>query len=116
MSTGQDKEFRDFVLDQLRGMSDLRCRSMFGGFGLYQGEHFFGILYDARLFLKVDDASRGDFESRGMGPFVASETQTLRSYYETPAEVIESPETLTRWAERAVDAQRNTKRKPRRST
>ncbi len=45
--------FKDYVLDQLSGLPDLCCRAMFGGFGLYQGTLFFGIIHTGRLYLKV---------------------------------------------------------------
>ena len=32
---GKEDSFRDFVLDQLHALGDIRCRAMFGGYGLY---------------------------------------------------------------------------------
>lgn len=37
--------FKDFVLDQLADLRGLRCRAMFGGYGLYRGNTFFGIIH-----------------------------------------------------------------------
>src|SRR5207302_1728335 len=36
--------FKEFVLDQLGALPELRSRAMFGGHGLYQADCFFGIL------------------------------------------------------------------------
>jgi len=41
--------FRDFVLDQLRELPDLTQQAMFGEYGLYQRETFFGIIHKGRL-------------------------------------------------------------------
>ena len=100
---GQD-EFRDFVLDQLRDLGPVTYRAMFGGHGLYHGGVFFACLYRSQLFLKTDDQMRGKFESRGMGPFRPRPGQTLRSYYEVPAEVLEDAAELAGWARQAVNA------------
>ena len=98
-----DSEFVDFVRDQLRGLEgDLESRRMFGGHGLYQAGVFFAILMDGRLYLKTSDATRGRFVSRGMQPFRPSERQTLKTYYEVPPDVLESPAELVKWCRTAV--------------
>lgn len=45
--------FKDFVLDQLADLRGVTARSMFGGYGLYQGGTFFGIIHKDRLYFKV---------------------------------------------------------------
>ena len=100
-----DDSFKDYVLDQLRGLDEVRARAMFGGFGLYYGEVFFGIVADGRLYFKTDDESRGEYERCGMEPFRASEKQTLWTYYEVPVDVLEDDEALTLWALRACQSQ-----------
>jgi len=64
-----DDSFKDFVLDQLSTLPDVRAKAMFGAHGIYSGEHFFGILDEGRLFFKTDAHSQADYTSRGMGPF-----------------------------------------------
>lgn len=101
-----DDSFKDFVLDQLSGLSGLRAKAMFGGHGLYQEDRFFGILMDGRLYFKTDDESRKAYLERGMAPFVyekARRTMAMR-YYEVAAEVLENREELIAWASRAVQA------------
>jgi TfoX/Sxy family transcriptional regulator of competence genes len=39
-----DDSFKEFVLDQLSALRDLRAKAMFGAHGIYSGETFFGIL------------------------------------------------------------------------
>jgi DNA transformation protein and related proteins len=98
----RDDSFRDFILDQLAGLDGVRCRSMFGGYGLYQGETFFGILHQDRLYFKTDDSTRPEYQRRGMQPFQPNDRQTLKSYYEVPAEVVENREELAAWARKAI--------------
>lgn len=43
----------DFVLDQLSGVEDITCKSMFGEYGLYSGGKFFGMVCDNKLFIKT---------------------------------------------------------------
>lgn len=100
----KDGSFREFVLDQLAGAGPVRCRAMFGGHGLYNGDVFFGIIHDGRLYLKTDGRTRPAFEERGMRPFRPGPKQTLRNYYEVPPEVLESRPLLTDWARAAAPA------------
>jgi DNA transformation protein len=98
--------FKDYVLDQLRDLRGVACRAMFGGFGLYQGEIFFGIIHDGRLYLKTDATSRRAYIAYGMKAFRPNGKQTLRTYYEVPVEILDDPEALTEWAETAAQRQR----------
>ena len=96
--------FREFALDQLAGVSDLRAKSMFGGVGLYSGEHFFGILAADVLYLKADDAIRDEFVKAGGQPFMPYPGRAASSmtYYSVPIEVLESAPDVVRWATRAI--------------
>ncbi len=94
--------FRDFVLDQLHSLEEMSCRSMFGGYGLYLGEAFFGIIHEGRLYFKTDEATRAKYRDGGSGPFAPSKTQVLKTYYEVPAEIVEDDELLAFWAREAA--------------
>jgi DNA transformation protein len=99
-----DDSFKEFVLDQLGALPDVRAKAMFGANGLYQGEHFFAILDEGRLFFKTDAASEKDFTARGMGPFTyVSKGKTLTmGYHEVPPEILENAPELVQWARRAI--------------
>ena len=97
------RAFRQFVLDQLEGLEDVVARSMFGGVGLYSHGAFFGIIAGDVLYLKVDDATRGRYESRGMKPFKPYPHRSgTMQYYAVPLDVLESPLELAEWARAAV--------------
>ena len=83
-------EFRDFVLDQLARLPQLRSKPMFGGVGLYSGECFFGIVAADELFFKVDHSNRAAYEAAGSEPFrpVAARPVSM-SYWRVPIEVLE---------------------------
>ena len=99
-----DDSFKEFVLDQLHALPDVRAKAMFGAHGLYQGEHFFAILDEGRLFFKTDAAGEKDFTARGMGPFTyESKGKTLTmAYHEVPPDILENAPELVQWAQRAI--------------
>lgn len=109
--------FKEFVQDQLQKMEGIRCRRMFGGFGVYQDEIFFGIISHGQLFFKTDASTREQYLSKGMAPFRPSEKMILKTYYEVPADILDDPDLLADWAKQAIRSQvsdaRSTKR-PRR--
>ena len=103
--------FQALVLDQLGSvMPRIRARPMFGGAGIYSGEIFFALIADDTVYFKVDESTRGDFEARGMGPFrpFGDEGGTMK-YYQLPEEILEDPEALRLWAEKAVTVARQSK-------
>jgi DNA transformation protein len=106
----KDESFKDYLLDQLVGMDDVETRRMFGGFGLYQDETFFGIVHKGKLFFKIDESTVGEYRKRKMKPFRPNAKQTLKSYYQVPADVIEDADELRQWAMKAIGCQqRNSK-------
>ena len=92
--TVSDDEFVEFVCEQLIELEGLRKRAMFGGFGLYLDDAFFGIVYNDTLYLKTDEATRSWYEQRGMTFFRPNEKQSFRTYFDVPADTIEDRETL----------------------
>jgi DNA transformation protein len=95
--------FRAFVLDQFEELGGVEPRPMFGGIGLYREGLFFGIVAADVLYLKVDEATHGDYEAAGMQPFrpYADRAGTMQ-YYAVPLPVLESPTELARWARQAI--------------
>lgn len=47
------KEYRDFVLNQLGLLNNIRCKPMMGEFLLYYDDVLFGGIYDDRLLVKI---------------------------------------------------------------
>ena len=101
----KDESFKDFVLDQLEDLDDVEARRMFGGYGLYQDETFFGIIHRGRLYFKIDESTVGEYRKRKMKPIRPNAKQTLKSYYQVPVEIIEDADELREWAEKAIRCQ-----------
>ena len=108
-------EFRDFVLDQLARIPQLRWKAMFGGVGLYSADAFFGIVAADELFFKVDDSNRAAYVAAGSEPFrpVAARPVSM-SYWRVPIEILEDPGELAAWALAAIRAAGNAAQKPKR--
>jgi DNA transformation protein and related proteins len=97
-------EFVAYVLEQLSTWGAVAVRRMFGGAGLYHQGTMFAAIAEDVVYLKVDDSNRDDFVQAGSGPFEPYPDKiktTIRTYYEIPADVLENPDELARWAERS---------------
>ena len=97
-------EFVDYVVDQLSKWAEVSARKMFGGAGLYREGRMFGVIADDVAYLKVDDSNRDDFVKAGSSPFQPYPEKIksmVMSYFEIPADVLEDPDELARWAERS---------------
>lgn len=94
-----------------------RARPMFGGHGLYLDDLMFGLIYDARLYLKTDEESRTAFEREGSEPFVYDSGKgcVSTSYWLCPPAALKDATKLRAWVGRAhAAAQRvKSKRRPR---
>ena len=104
--------YRTFVLEQL-GRCGLRVRgrSMFGGVGLYADELFFALIAEDTLYFKADDSNRPDFEAQGLEPFrpYGEQGETM-GYFRVAEDVLEDPEQLRAWADKAITVARRAKR------
>jgi len=94
------KRFEHRTFDLLASLGEVTSRPLLGGLGLYWRETIFGISSGRKLYLKIDERSKADFDSRGMGPFRPNGHQTFKPYYEVP----DNPEALLSWAYRAIRA------------
>lgn len=84
-------------------MPEIRAQAMFGGVGIYSGGVFFALIADDTLYFKVDDSTRPDFVARGMEPFRPfGEDGGTMQYYQLPEDLLEDPDALRPWAEKAV--------------
>ena len=105
--------FQTFILEQLgRVVPKVRARSMFGGVGIYSGDLFFALIDNDTLYFKVDDSNRADFTARKMGPFrpYGEDGETM-GYYEVAADLLDDPEALRPWAEKAIAVAESKKKK-----
>jgi len=107
----------DDLLDLLATAGIVRTRKMFGGTGLYLEGVFFGLVADGRLFFRVDDESRGEYESAGSEPFQPfPDKPSMRTYFEVPERVQGDRRAMKTWTLRALKAARERDAKPKRAT
>ena len=101
------KEYRAETITLLNQVSEVTDRAMFGGVGLYCGGLFFALMDNDKLYFKVDDTNRGDFESAGMGPFYPfGDESMVMQYYQVPDAVLDDPQTLRDWISKSVEVAR----------
>ncbi|HXV27742.1 MAG TPA: TfoX/Sxy family protein [bacterium] len=112
----EDSSFKDFILDQLNALGGVVAKRMFGAYGLYCDDVFFGIIDETKLYFKTSPDSRKAYKTLGSGPFFyyrkdktgKKRKAYLKTYYEVPADILEDGDRLVVWAKRAVDAQAQT--------
>ena len=102
-SMRSSESFRDFVLDQLSAVKDVRAQAMFGGIGLYAGDIFFGLIASDVLYLKTDDSNRARYQAAGSTPFTPYPDRAMTMpYYAVPIRVLESAPELAEWARQSI--------------
>jgi len=52
------KDYRDFILEQLKLLDNITCKSMMGEYLLYYNGLLFGGIYDDRLLVKIVDSNK----------------------------------------------------------
>ena len=100
---GCSKGYRGFIVEQLSRVAPVTARSMFGGVGLYARDLFFALIGEDRLYFKVDDLTRPDYERQGREPCRPYGEDSAMGYYEVPADVLEDVTQLERWMSRAFE-------------
>ena len=107
------KSFRDFIVEQLGRVTPVTARSMFGGTGLYAQGLFFALVAEDRLYFKVDDSTRGDYERLGREPFRPFGEEKAMGYYEVPADVLQDLAQLEPWMQKAIGVARKARQRKR---
>jgi DNA transformation protein len=110
------------LAERLEALGAVTVRRMFGGQGLFLDGRMFGLIAQGTPYLKVDDATRADFEQTGAEPFTYGKSKselkpTQLGYYAIPDRVLERDNELLDWAQRAVAvAERAAAKKPKRKS
>jgi len=53
-----DKEYVDYVLDQIENAGEITAKKMFGEYGIFSNGKIFGLICDNKLFIKPTAAGR----------------------------------------------------------
>mgnify|MGYP000324205942 CR=1 FL=1 len=106
--------FVEYIIQEALGhISGITARAMFGGYGLYKDGIICGLIDDDKLYFKVDESNRKDYEEKGSGPFiyVHKGKEMKMGYWLVPEDVLENRELAEMWLEKAVTASINAKKK-----
>ena len=100
------KEFTAEMVEALTPVGEVRSRSMFGGFGIFEsGTMFVLIDSEARLFFRADSTTKSRYEEMG------SDRHTPMPYYEVPAVIAADYSALIEWAKEAAEVAHAAKKK-----
>ena len=102
-----DRELDRFLLDLLGGIGPVEPRRLFGATALWLDGVVFGLIFEDRLYLKVDDLSRPDFEAAGqesLGYQRQGRPAALKSFYTMPEDAMDDADAALAWARRGIDA------------
>lgn len=113
-ANAMSREYCDYIIDQLTAWHPVTCKRMFGGYGLYKKEQIFALILDDSLYFKVGDSNREDYITAGSEPFTYEARGKLVtvSYWQVPLDVLDDPEQLAIWAEKAYYVGLSEKKKP----
>lgn len=102
-------DFAEHCLDLFAGLGPVEARSMFGGHAFFLGPAMFAIgdADEWRVWLKVDDATKGRFEAAGGVAFTyeaKGRPMISMSFFTVPDAAMEDGEAMLPWARLALEA------------
>jgi len=108
-------EFIQFLLEILGPLGDISACPMFGGYAIRKKRFPFALVMDDRVYFKVDDSNRKDYERAGSKPFtyMARGKEIVVSNWEVPVDILEDDDKLLKWAEKSYDISVTAKAKKR---
>ncbi|HYV48164.1 MAG TPA: TfoX/Sxy family protein [Myxococcaceae bacterium] len=101
--------FAQHSVDLLSSVGPVKDRAMFGGYGLSLDGVSIGLIADDRLYLRVDDTSRPEFEKAGSAPFIypsKNGPMMMKNYWAIPEDAVDDSERAAKWGQLAVEASR----------
>jgi DNA transformation protein len=99
-------EYVELLKDLSRPIPGIGFRRMFGADCMFHDGLMFAILHEERLYLKVDEDTRGLFDEEGLPPFTYPHkdgtTGTLSGYRLAPERLYDEGDEFCDWARRAI--------------
>ena len=101
-----NKSLTSYVTEQLAFLGRISNRGIFGGQGIFIEERLLGIVIDGALYLHTHTSNIEDYTSRGMQQFkpYPNAFDLTTDHHRVPSEVVEQPELLKAWGQRALEA------------
>lgn len=103
--------FAQHSVDLLSGVGPVKARPMFGGYGLSLDGISIGLIDEDRLYLRVDEQTRPQFEAAGSTVFVYQSKKgpmPMKNYWAIPEEAVDDPDQAVKWGRLAAEAARRT--------
>lgn len=99
-------DFVEYVSEQLNGAGHIRTRKMFGEYGLYCDDIFFGVICDDQLFIKITPQGEAAFPHLPKAPpYEGARDSFLVEEVDDPAAAVQ----LTRITCQALTGQKRRK-------
>lgn len=109
-----DKGFHDYLLhDVFADIDGITSRAMFGGYGIYKNSVIFAIIAEGKLYFKVGEGNKADYEAHGSKPFVYvghNGKPYEMSYWELPTDILENKDKLLLWVEKSFAVKSKSKK------
>ncbi len=100
--TSNKPSFAQQIITKLEDLDGFTCRGMFGCVGLYGEGVFFGIIWEDRLFFRVNSKTLKKYLDRNCVPFQFKERQRSNNYYEVPDSIIGNNTEILKWARDSI--------------
>ncbi len=101
----------EFIRDLFALFGPVTVRRMFSGAGIFADGLMFSLVVRDVIYLKVDNATRADFEREGCAPFTYTRgkssgrrSEHALPYWRIPERLYDDPDELAEWARRAFAA------------
>lgn len=96
----------NYVTEQLSFLGRISNRSIFGGMGIFIDERLLAIVINDHVYLHTDESNLSDYVSRGMEQFkpYPNAFNLTTDHHRVPLEVLDDPELLKLWGQRALQA------------
>jgi len=98
-----NKEYAQFIHDQLSEFGDVEFKSMFGGIGIFKDGLMFAKIGGDTFRLKVAESNQKQFEERGMKPYHSEKKKKSMPYWEVPQDILEDKTELAKWSHQSFE-------------
>lgn len=106
-----DKEYQDYIEEQLSEFGEFEAKRMFGGIGYFRDKAMFGAIMHGAFRLKGDDTTAPDFAKYGKERHQIPGKKMSMPYYEVPDEILNDKHVLKEWAIKAWEIALKSKKK-----
>lgn len=102
------------ALDLFSDIDGITSRRMFGGYGFYYLGKFFALISDGKLFFKVGESNKSNFEKYGSSPLKYKNKGKMVElpFWELPADIMEEKDELLAWIETSAIQKTKSSKKP----